>query len=291
MAGTPPSLILVVGMHRSGTSLLGSLLPQIGIPLPGELIDADQHNPEGYFERRDITALQEQLLFDLDRWWPSQNGVQPLPLSWREHPASERLVAQLRQLLAAEMSRHAGPWAIKDPRTSLLLPLWRRVAAELGLPLKVVLCLRDPAEVSTSLLRRDRLSAGMTAWRAQQLWWRHTLQVLLDSQGLPLHVLHYGRWFRPPGQGGPERQLRELVDTARTPLTLLAYLVVAVLVLQIYTALLDVLEGLPLVPGLLELAGVVTVVRFALTRLVRSSDRQQVIAGLKSRWNAFRGQG
>ncbi len=86
-------------------------------------------------------------------------------------------------------------------------------------------------------------------------------------------------------------QLRELVDTARTPLTLLAYLVVAVLVLQIYSALLDVLEGLPLVPGLLELAGVITVVRFALTRLVRSSDRQQVIAGLKSRWNAFRGQG
>lgn len=86
-------------------------------------------------------------------------------------------------------------------------------------------------------------------------------------------------------------QLRELVDTARTPLTLLAYLVVAVLVLQIYTALLAVLEGLPLVPGLLELAGVITVVRFALTRLVRSSDRQQVIAGLKSRWNAFRGQG
>ena len=86
-------------------------------------------------------------------------------------------------------------------------------------------------------------------------------------------------------------QLQELVDTARTPLTLLAYLVVAVLVLQIYAALLDVLEGLPLVPGLLELAGVVTVVRFALTRLVRSSDRQQVIAGLKSRWNAFRGQG
>ncbi|WP_411871346.1 CAAD domain-containing protein [Vulcanococcus limneticus] len=86
-------------------------------------------------------------------------------------------------------------------------------------------------------------------------------------------------------------QLRELFNTARTPLTLLAYLVAAVLVLQIYAALLDVLEDIPLVPGLLELVGVITVVRFALTRLVRSSDRQQVVDGLKSRWNAFRGQG
>ncbi|MCP9815999.1 glycosyltransferase [Synechococcus sp. GreenBA-s] len=215
MAGTPQTLILVVGMHRSGTSLLGSLLPQVGVPVPGELIDADHHNPEGYFERSDITALQEQLLLDLDRWWPSQKGVLPLPLNWRDHPASEQTVEQLHALLAGEMARHSGPWAIKDPRTSLLLPLWRRVAHDLGLPLKVVLCLRDPREVSTSLLRRDRLSAGMTAWRAQQLWWRHTLQALLDSQGLPLHPLHYGRWFEPSGQGGPERQLQELVRFCR----------------------------------------------------------------------------
>ena len=43
-------LILVVGMHRSGTSLLGSLLPQLGVPMPGELIAGDDHNPEGYYK-------------------------------------------------------------------------------------------------------------------------------------------------------------------------------------------------------------------------------------------------
>ena len=47
-------LLLIVGMHRSGTSLLGSLLPCLGIPMPGELIEGDIHNPEGYYERSDI---------------------------------------------------------------------------------------------------------------------------------------------------------------------------------------------------------------------------------------------
>ena len=64
-------LLLIVGMHRSGTSLLGSLLPACGIAMPGPLISGDIHNPEGYFERADVTALQEQLLIDLERWWPS----------------------------------------------------------------------------------------------------------------------------------------------------------------------------------------------------------------------------
>ena len=72
-------LTLVVGMHRSGTSLLGSLLPACGIAMPGSLLDGDAHNPEGYFERADVTALQEELLIDLERWWPSPEGMQPLP--------------------------------------------------------------------------------------------------------------------------------------------------------------------------------------------------------------------
>ena len=37
--------------------------------------------------------------------------------------------------------------------------------------------------------------------------------------------------------------------------------------------------------------GVIAVVRFSLTRLVRSDERQQLIQGLQQRWNSFRGQG
>lgn len=199
MQGRPP-LILLVGLHRSGTSLAGSLLAELGVPLPGPLIDGDRHNPEGYFERADVTDLQERLLIRLGRWWPSQAGVRPLPAGWLDHPATREAAQELGALLDGETERHSTPWAIKDPRTSLLLPLWRLLAAERGLPLRLVLCLRDPAEATTSLVDRDRKAAGMTPWRAQQLWWRHNVQIVLDGRGLPLLVLPYDRWFQGAAQ-------------------------------------------------------------------------------------------
>ena len=84
-------------------------------------------------------------------------------------------------------------------------------------------------------------------------------------------------------------QLQQLWQTSRTPLTAAAALIGLLVVLRIYGALLGVLDSLPLVPGLLELAGLVAVVRFGLSNLVRSSDREKVIANVKGRWAAFRG--
>ena len=196
---THPPLILVVGMHRSGTSLLGSILKALGVALPGPLISGDHHNPAGYFERSDITALQEELLIDLQRWWPSEEGTLSLPEGWLTTPRAQRAGACLKRLLKEDdQQQQSGPWAIKDPRSSLLLPLWRQVATELDLPLHLLLAFRDPAEVVTSLVNRDAVNTGMTTSRAQALWMRHQQQLLNDADDLPLHVVSYSRWFEEP---------------------------------------------------------------------------------------------
>ncbi len=187
-------------MHRSGTSLLGGLLLRLGLALPGETIAADQHNPEGYFEWDEVVAIQERLLTDLDRWWPSEQGVLALPEGWLGHPAVISAARRLRALLAVESARQQRLWAIKDPRCSRLLPLWIQLAAELDLPLQLLLAVRDPAEVTASLLHRDGPLVGMDANRAQQLWWRHNLEVVRDGQAanLSLAVIDFGRWFVEP---------------------------------------------------------------------------------------------
>ena len=219
-------LILAVGMHRSGTSLLGSLLGGLGVSLPGQLIPADEANPEGYHEWDRIVDLQERLLVELDRWWPSEEGLRPLPEGWLEHPATLRTRRELVELLSSHL-QGSGPWAVKDPRTSLLLPLWRSVAAELDLNLQLVLALRHPAEVAASLIHRDGPIVGTDLHRAIGLWLRHTNAVLTDGRGLPLAVVDYGDWFRD-GSGqlqrlvqaldlvgaGPERQ-REVLERVR----------------------------------------------------------------------------
>jgi len=181
----PAPLLLIVGMHRSGCSLVGSLLTACGIAMPTTL------------NAGEITNLQEQLLIDLERWWPAPRGMQPLPEGWLSSPRGQTALAELIALLRVERDRQQGPWAITDPRSSLLLPLWKAACQELEIPLRLLLASRDPAEVMVSLVRRDQAATGMDGWRAQRLWWHHNAQVLRDGRDLPLQVLSYGQWFDP----------------------------------------------------------------------------------------------
>lgn len=76
----------------------------------------------------------------------------------------------------------------------------------------------------------------------------------------------------------------------RGPLKGLAILIGVVLLLRVYASLIGTLDSLPLVGGLLELVGVITLTRFSITRLVRKSDREQVFADWSRRWSEFRGR-
>jgi hypothetical protein len=85
----------------------------------------------------------------------------------------------------------------------------------------------------------------------------------------------------------------QLQDTFRrylTPLQLLGVLLGIVVVLRLYGALLGAIESLPLVPGLLELAGLLWLASFSVSNLVRSGDRRHLLETLEQRWQSFRGR-
>jgi len=85
-------------------------------------------------------------------------------------------------------------------------------------------------------------------------------------------------------------QLQERWETLGGPLRAAGLLLAAVVLLRLYSALLETLADLPLVPRLLQLAGLLSVAQFALTRLVRSSDRERILTSWRHRWNDFRGR-
>jgi hypothetical protein len=78
-------------------------------------------------------------------------------------------------------------------------------------------------------------------------------------------------------------------DRLSGPLRGLGLLLAVLLVLKLYGALLDTLDDLPLLPRLLQLVGLLALLRFSLTRLTRSSDRQEILADWKRRWDTFSG--
>jgi len=74
------------------------------------------------------------------------------------------------------------------------------------------------------------------------------------------------------------------------PLRAAGLLLAAVVLLRLYSALLETLGDLPLVPRLLQLVGLLSVARFALTKLVRSSERERILTSWNQHWNDFRGR-
>ena len=87
-----------------------------------------------------------------------------------------------------------------------------------------------------------------------------------------------------------EQDLPARWEGLQGPLRGLALLLLALVLLRLYGALIDTLDSLPLVPRLFQLVGVIVLVKFSLTNLVRTSDRERLISAWQQRWASFRGR-
>ena len=104
-----------------------------------------------------------------------------------------------------------------------------------------------------------------------------------DGGEFDLLVEKLRTWFTEADIGGHWQKLRG-------PLKGFALLLVAVLALRLYARVVGTLDGIPLVSGLLELTGLIYLVWFSSTRLVRTSERERVLAEWKQRWQSFSGR-
>lgn len=135
-------MLIVAGMHRSGTSLAASLLREAGVYLGEDLIPPDGGNPHGYFEDVEINRFHSRLL---ERQGQSFLFARP--------GASEILPAEREEALRLVSRSNGHPlWGFKDPRACLFLDLWRELLPRS----RFVLVYRHPLEVVLSLWRRGR---------------------------------------------------------------------------------------------------------------------------------------
>lgn len=189
-AGRP--CLLVLGMHRSGTSALARGLAVLGASLGEDLLPALPCNPRGFFEDQDIYAFNKSLLAALGLTWAS---AAPVPTRRLLELARGEAGEAALGLLRAKTEGRGLP-AFKDPRLSRLMPFWRPVLAAAGLAPSCLLALRHPDAVAQSLERRD----GMEAETAHALWLRHTLDALDGSRDLPRVLVAYERLLAAPGR-------------------------------------------------------------------------------------------
>src|SRR5262245_20660483 len=132
------STICILGMHRSGTSLVARLMNLLGVCLGEEtqLMPADAYNPRGFWEHGALVALNNQILARLGGNWHEPPNFSP---GWESSPALEDLRVQARDVICTNFNK-AALWGWKDPRTCLTLPFWQSLIPSL----KYVICLRNP---------------------------------------------------------------------------------------------------------------------------------------------------
>ena len=168
-------IIVVLGMHRSGTSAIARGVKALGVNLGTRLMPpASGNNDRGFWEDIDISRLNRRALAALGCDWDSIRWIVPSDFASRK---LEQLQLKARALLESKFTG-LEQFGFKDPRMSRLLPLWQAVFGQLALQDQYVIALRNPLSVERSLAARD----GLNATHAQMLWLDHVVPLLRDTQ-------------------------------------------------------------------------------------------------------------
>jgi hypothetical protein len=183
MTTPAPIAYLVLGMHRSGTSAMTQLLALAGARLPENVMPGDEHNAKGYFEPWRVALFNDRRLRLGGRAWDDVFAFPYRPLE----PAGERAWAdEAANLFRAEYGRVRYP-LLKDPRVTVMLPLWRQALDRLGVGARCVIPVRHPLAVAGSLARRD----GFPVEKSLLVWTAYMLAAEAYTRDLPRVFVDY----------------------------------------------------------------------------------------------------
>ncbi len=179
--------LLVLGMHRSGTSATTGVLNLMGayVGPDGSTVPANEFNPRGHFERKELRSLCDSVLRAADAEWWNQSTFDIADLSLAQQEDARRAFADL----VAELDHHS-PWVIKEPRLCLLLPLLLDVLTQ---PMAVI-TYRDPLEIAMSLQTRNHIPVMMGI----ALWEHYMCKALDNSSEMRRLLVSHHELLRDP---------------------------------------------------------------------------------------------
>ncbi|MEO6749708.1 MAG: glycosyltransferase, partial [Casimicrobiaceae bacterium] len=174
--------LVVLGMHRSGTSALARVINLCGAFLPQRIAPAKLGvNPKGFWEPEAVNDLNQRVLRQLGADWSIADFDLPVA-----GDLVEDFIGDVGALMASEYEDRALV-VIKDPRICLLAPLWHRALAQAGYRAAYVVPVRNPLEVARSLEARGDMpvTAGIELWFA---YMQRVEQFIASAGAQAIHV-------------------------------------------------------------------------------------------------------
>ncbi|RVA03363.1 sulfotransferase, partial [Mesorhizobium sp. M7A.F.Ca.US.001.02.1.1] len=175
--------IMVLGMHRSGTSALTRAINLLGAELPKNLLGANPSNPAGHWEPARLIELHDQMLAEAGSSWDDWRSFDPNDLG------AQRLrfyKAEIARLIDEEYGS-APLFVLKEPRISRFVPLYAEIFKRMRIDVRYVLIERNPLAVIASLANRDGFTTGFSSL----LWLRHELEAERATRDWPRIFVSY----------------------------------------------------------------------------------------------------
>ena len=195
-SGTPPDGdarrvgLVVLGMHRSGTSAWARALGLLGYRLPVNTMGASEGNATGHWESAEMAELTDAIFADQRQSWFSWGLMRLERMRARDRRDT---VDDIGARLAMEFPGGAD-FVLKDPRLCRVAPLLLEAMRADGIDPRVVIPVRNPLEVMRSLGKRDGFSQPYSAL----LWLRYVLDAELASRDVPRVICTYEGLLEAP---------------------------------------------------------------------------------------------
>lgn len=173
--------VVVIGMHRSGTSAITNALGLLGCSLgdTGDFMSPKRWNPKGNWEHQRLIDRNDLVLELYGGTWFAPPR---LPGDWARRPKAQAMIPRLRSEFA-EIYPEEG-WVWKDPRVCLTLPLWLQAWSSAPV---AVMAFRHPLAVAKSLAARN----GFSLRHGLALWEVYNSEALWNLRDVPTAVYGY----------------------------------------------------------------------------------------------------
>ena len=178
-------VIMILGMHRSGTSALAGLIMRLGVDSPKKMLGPSPNNSLGHFEPLDLYKIQDRLLESAGSNW---KDFRPFSEAWLDSDAAGLFQVELTAFMD-ENYASSPLFFLKDPRICRLMGLWTRILDAQKMTPLYLLTHRNPVEVAKSLAKRD----GLDVEYSYLLWLRHVLDAEISTRGARRSFTSYAR--------------------------------------------------------------------------------------------------
>jgi glycosyltransferase involved in cell wall biosynthesis len=199
-------IIVVLGMHRSGTSAIARGLEILGVSLGSNLIPGNFDNEKGFWEDEDLVELNESIQEILGyQWYGTELNS---PMDWSNEQLQKK--KEEARALITDKASQTELFGFKDPRTAINIEFWLKVFDEADLEPRFIISFRNPIDVAMSLEARN----GLPITKSLYLWGNSLLRSLRYTSGSKRIVVSLEKLLE-----SPEQEIERISNALAIPLT------------------------------------------------------------------------